>query len=218
MKKEIPFIHLLLWAFIAIGMLDSCHSSKKATKSKPSSQSNGQQSTYTPSAFSPAKGDKKKRKAKEAYPPATEESGVKESTIAAKYAPILGVSKKDITNYALYKFIDSWYGVPYKFAGRTKSGVDCSDLASLLFQSVFCITIGGNVTDIYRRCIPIKGSELQEGDLVFFKINSKSLSHVGIYLQNHKFVHASVHAGVVISDLGEDYYRKYFWGAGRLLK
>jgi len=205
-------------AFFAIFLLDSCHSSKKAAKSKSRSvQVADRQSAYTPTAKPPPI-TKKRHKARPANPASTDESPAKENAVAAKYAPILGVSRKDITNYELYKFIDAWYGVPYKFAGRTKSGVDCSDLASLLFQSIYHITISGAVSDIYKRCNPIKADELQEGDLVFFKINSKSLSHVGVYLQNHKFVHASVHAGVVISDLGEDYYRKYYWGSGRLLK
>ncbi len=215
MNKKTHFFYLFLSAFVAIFLLDSCHSSKKAAKSK-SAQVASQQSMYTPAPKPPI--NKKRRSTRPATSTVTNESPAKENAVAAKYAPILGVSKKDITNYELYNFIDSWYGVPYKFAGRTKSGVDCSDLASLLFQSIYHITISGAVSDIYKRCAAIKANELQEGDLVFFKINSKSLSHVGVYLQNHKFVHASVHAGVVISDLGEDYYRKYYWGAGRLLK
>jgi len=150
-------------------------------------------------------------------PPSLRSSKVeRESTIVTKYADILGVQKKDITNYKLYNFIDLWYATPYKYAGRTKAGVDCSDLTALLFQSVYDVTIEGNVTEIYKQCKPIKASRLKEGDLVFFKINSKSLSHVGIYLQNNKFVHASIHSGVIIDDLGENYYKKYFYVAGRL--
>jgi len=209
MKKGISFISLFWAALAAIVFLDSCHSSKKAAASKK------QKSTYAQQT-KPSK--RSKKHAKSNPPPESAEAPAKDNSLASKYASQLGVSKRDITNYTLYKFIDSWYGTPYKYAGRTKAGVDCSDLASLLFQSVYGITIGGTCTDEYNKCKPVKASELKEGDLVFFKINSKSLSHVGIYLQNHKFVHASVHAGVIISDLGEDYYRKYYWGAGRLLK
>lgn len=212
MKQGISIISLFLTAITASVLLDSCHSSKKAAKSAAAKK---QQSTYSPQA-KPSKSSKKH--AKSNAPPESTEAPAKDNSLASKYASQLGVSKRDITNYALYKFIDSWYGTPYKYAGRTKAGVDCSDLASLLFQSVYGITIGGNVTDEYNKCKPIKASELREGDVVVFKINSKTLSHIGIYLQNNKFVHASVHAGVVISDLGEDYYRKYYWGAGRLLK
>jgi cell wall-associated NlpC family hydrolase len=211
MKKSTGLFYLLLILLPASLLLDSCHSSKKAAKAKAA---NASESSYSPS---PNYGSQKRKKPKPSYTPPAETVS-RESALATKYAAALGVSKSDITNYTLYKFIDSWYGVPYKFAGRTKSGVDCSDLASLLCQNVYNITVGGTVTDIYKRCTPIKASELQEGDLIFFKINSKSLSHMGIYLQNHKFVHASVHSGVVIDDLGEDYYKRYYWGAGRLVR
>ena len=142
----------------------------------------------------------------------------RESSILSTYAEKLGVSKTDITNYKLYNFIDLWYGTPYKYAGRSMSGVDCSDFVSLLVQSVYGIDLSGDVVAIYRQCKHIKPSQLKEGDLVFFKLNRRSLSHVGVYLQNHKFVHASVHSGVVIDDLHEDYYKKYFRLAGRILK
>jgi len=83
---------------------------------------------------------------------------------------------------------------------------------------VYNITITGSVVDIYKNCKHIKASQLKEGDLVFFKINKRSVSHVGVYLHNQKFVHASVHTGVTIDDLGEDYYKKYFCGAGRIIQ
>lgn len=209
MKKVLKILNLFLLWLVCTLILESCHSGKKATKSSG-------QSSYTPAPNPPKTTKRSKKQKKQKNAPATNDNA-RESGIVAKYAGLLGVDKSKVTNYKLYNFIDVWYGVPYKFAGRTKAGVDCSDLASLLFQSVYGISISGTVTDIYKRCKPIKESELREGDLVFFKINSKSLSHVGIYLQNHKFVHASVHAGVVIADLREDYYKKYYWGAGRLL-
>lgn len=212
MTKRPTLFYFLLPALVIPFLLDSCHSSKKAAKSQAAY--NYSQKNYMPETENPPN-NKKHRKSKNA---ANNETESREGAITAKYASALGVSKSDITNYPLYNFIDVWYGTPYKYAGRTHAGVDCSDFASLLFESIYNIRISGTVNDIYRRCKPIKSSQLREGDLIFFKINSKSLSHVGIYLQNHKFVHASVHAGVVISDMNEDYYRRYFWGAGRLLQ
>ncbi len=213
MKNYLKLFYLLLPAVVIPVLLDSCHSGKKAARSSLAASSQG---NYPPGNDSQTV-TKKQKKSKSKNPPATENEP-EENAIVAKYASKLGVSKKDITNPELYNFIDAWYGVPYKYAGRTHSGVDCSDFASLLFQNIYNITVTGNVTDIYKRCKPIKQSELQEGDLIFFKINSRSPSHVAIYLQNRKFVHASVHSGVVIDDLGEDYYKRYYWGAGRLLK
>jgi len=140
----------------------------------------------------------------------------KEKKLKETYATLLGVSPHDVDNLLLYSFIDDWYGVPYKFAGKSKQGIDCSDFVSVLFDKVYGTNLMGNCSDLISQCRPIKEEDLKEGDLVFFKINSKNISHVGVYLQNHHFVHASVHSGIVISDLNMDYYKKYFYKAGRL--
>jgi lipoprotein Spr len=145
---------------------------------------------------------------------ATQEA--KEKAIKEKYADKLGVPADSVSNYPLYSFVDDWYGTPYKYAGRTKSGVDCSDFICILLQTIYSKSLSGTAGNIFEACRPISADSLKEGDLVFFKINSKIISHVGFYLQNNRFVHASVHSGVVISDLGQDYYKKYFFKAGRL--
>jgi lipoprotein Spr len=63
---------------------------------------------------------------------------------------------------------------------------------------------------------PVSREELKEGDLVFFKIKSRSITHVGIYLGNNRFAHASSSRGVVLSNLDEPYYKRYFYKGGRL--
>jgi lipoprotein Spr len=156
------------------------------------------------------------RKTVETHTPPPAERASKEKLIKETYADKLGVSPRDITNYALYEFIDDWYGVPYKYAGRSKDGIDCSDLVSVLYDKVYGTNLTGPCFDLLDMCKTVKEEDLKEGDLVFFKINSSKVSHVGIYLMNNKFVHASVHSGVVISDLTDTYYKKYFYKAGRL--
>ena len=64
---------------------------------------------------------------------------------------------------------------------------------------------------------PVSREDLKEGDLVFFKINSRTISHVGIYLGNNRFAHASSSRGVVLSNLDEPYYKRYFYKGGRLI-
>ena len=59
---------------------------------------------------------------------------------------------------------------------------------------------------------------MQEGDLVFFQTTGRTISHVGVYLANNKFTHASTSGGVMISDLNEDYWKKRFRAAGRVKK
>ena len=117
----------------------------------------------------------------------------------------------------LYEFIAEWYGVPYKYGECSKNGIDCSGFVNLLYQKVYHKTLERNSNDIFQKqCKKINKNDLKEGDLVFFKIDSKEISHVGVYLRNNKFVHASTKKGVMISDLNEPYFQKHFYAFGRL--
>ncbi|HEY8781266.1 MAG TPA: C40 family peptidase [Mucilaginibacter sp.] len=114
-----------------------------------------------------------------------------QASVAEKYSAILGVDKGDIQNGRLYAFIDIWMGTPYRFGGEDKNGVDCSALAQLLEQQVYGINIPrstGQQINIIKRKYE---EELVEGDLVFFDYDGKKFSHVGVYLQNGYYVHAS---------------------------
>jgi len=128
----------------------------------------------------------------------------------------LGLSAKEIKNNKLYAFINDWYGVPYKYGGCQKSGVDCSCFTDNLFENVYGKKLGRTAGEIYKACEKINLEKLKEGDLVFFITNGKSISHVGVYLRNNKFVHSSTSKGVVISDLNETYYKKCFYAAAKL--
>jgi hypothetical protein len=133
-----------------------------------------------------------------------------------KYASLLGVSPNEILNLRLYRFADDWMSTPYKYGGKSKSGVDCSGFCEILQKEVYNRTICCSSAEIFSQCKSIKSTDLQEGDFVFFKINSESVSHMGVYLENNKFIHASTQAGVIINDLNDPYYTKYFYKAGRL--
>jgi lipoprotein Spr len=133
-----------------------------------------------------------------------------------KYAEKLGVSAADIKNEKLYQFINDWYGVKYKYGGKDKAGVDCSGLTAALYLAVYKKTISSNTKDLVGEVKKIKESDLKEGDLVFFNTNGKSISHVGVYLQNHKFVHASTKKGVMISDMNEPYFKQTYVMSGKV--
>jgi murein DD-endopeptidase / murein LD-carboxypeptidase len=135
---------------------------------------------------------------------------------AAHFREALGISSKEMKESKLYKFVYDWHGVPYKYGGCQKTGVDCSCFADNLYAAVYGKRTARSASDIFKACDKIKLEEIQEGDLLFFKINGSSISHVGIYLRNNKFVHSSTSKGVIISDLNEAYYKKYFYTAGRL--
>ena len=140
-----------------------------------------------------------------------------QASIAEKYSAILGVSESDIQNGRLYAFIDQWMGTPYKFGGEDKDGVDCSGLAQLLEQQVFGINIPRSTSQQINVIKRKYEEELAEGDLVFFDYDGKKFSHVGVYLQNGYYVHASSSKGVMITKLHDPYTYKYFSRCGSVI-
>jgi len=141
------------------------------------------------------------------------------NSLKSKYSDMIGVKSNNITNYSLYRFIDEWYGVNYRSGGTEKSGIDCSGFARRLYTDVFGIDLERTACDQYNKCQHIKNvAKAQEGDLVFFHIHGRRISHVGVYLQNDYFVHASTSGGVMISNLNDAYWHKYFAGAGKVVR
>lgn len=138
--------------------------------------------------------------------------------LASQYfSQVMGVAVDATSNLKLYKFIYEWIGTPYRFGGSTKNGIDCSAFAKTIYQKVFNTTILRNSRDIFSMVDPLAKDELKEGDLVFFKIKSRSISHVGVYLGDNRFAHSST-GGVKISNLNEPYYSRYFYKGGRILE
>ena len=136
--------------------------------------------------------------------------------ILLKFYGSSGIDISKINQKALYLKAIDWLGVKYIYGQNAKSGVDCSGLVKRIATGLLVDTLQGGSNDIYHQCKPIDKSLLAEGDLVFFKINKPNISHVGIYLQNNKFIHATVTGGVIISDLNEKYYQKYYFDSCRL--
>ena len=139
--------------------------------------------------------------------------------LASQYfSQVMGVAVDATSNVKLYKFIYEWIGTPYRFGGNTKKGIDCSAFTKAIYDKVFNTTILRNSRDIFSMVNPLPKDELKEGDLVFFKIKSRSITHIGIYLGDSRFAHASSTRGVVISNLNEPYYSRYFYKGGRILE
>lgn len=129
---------------------------------------------------------------------------------------IAEISKHLKQNKSLYSFIEEWYGVPYRFGGTTKTGIDCSAFVRQLYGDVYNKGLLRTSIEQFSTAFYLRRDELQEGDLVFFRIHGKRISHVGVYLYEGKFVHASVSQGVVISDLSDAYWTRYYAGGGRI--
>lgn len=132
------------------------------------------------------------------------------------YSQVFGIGITDIANTDLYESIEDWLGTPYRYAGKTLEGIDCSSFVNKIYESVYCYILTGNSADLAKQVTKLPKDKLKEGDLVFFKINKRNISHVGVYLGDDKFAHASRTKGVIISDLNQPYYRKYFVKAGRV--
>lgn len=133
------------------------------------------------------------------------------------YCQSFGFEVPQQWNKRLYDTLENWMGTPYKWAGGNHEGTDCSGFVNALYMNVYQNNIGARQSaDIYSKILKVDKDELCEGDLVFFRIRKKRISHVGLYLGDNKFVHASSSNGVIISDLKDPYYRKYYAGGGRL--
>lgn len=102
------------------------------------------------------------------------------------------------------------------FGRWLKKGIDCSGFTKQLYSQVFNLDIKRSSRDIFSMVNPVKKDELKEGDMVFFKIRSRSISHVGIYLGNNRFAHASS-KGVAVSSLDDAYWSRYYYKGGRVL-
>lgn len=131
-----------------------------------------------------------------------------------RFAILLNTEVENITNTSLYRAFAEWLGTPYRYGGMSKAGIDCSAFIQQILKSVFGIAIPRTARDQHKSSVLLKREELNEGDLVFFNTRG-GVSHVGMYLQNGKFIHASVSNGVSISNLNDNYWTKRFIAGGR---
>jgi cell wall-associated NlpC family hydrolase len=139
------------------------------------------------------------------------------TAILYKYADLIEAEPEDVENYYLYKFIEDWYGVKYKWGGTSNKGIDCSAFSQKLYSSIYNVKLLRTSRQQHKSCEPIKKFEdAQEGDLVFFKIRRFRISHVGVYLANGHFVHATKSKGVQVSSLNEKYWHRRYAGCGRI--
>jgi lipoprotein Spr len=113
--------------------------------------------------------------------------------------------------------IIKYLGTPYKYGGNTKEGMDCSAFTQIIFKNVFNLSLERSARLQYTQGSVIeKGDELKVGDLVFFNTRKRVRpGHVGIYIGDNLFAHASSKKGVTITELDYEYYSRTFMGARR---
>lgn len=132
----------------------------------------------------------------------------------AYYSQVAGFEIPSVYNPKLYEAVSEWLNVPYRYAGNSANGIDCSAFVSLLFEKVYGLNFTGTSAEMAMKAKAVKKHNLAEGNLVFFRIRKKRISHVGICLDNKRFVHASRTSGVTISSMDDPYYKKYFAKGG----
>lgn len=137
------------------------------------------------------------------------------SKIQFKYALLLNKEVESIVNLNLFGFIDEWWKTKYRFGGSSKKGIDCSAFTSLLMSCVYAVKLPRTAKQQFAETQRVNKDELSEGDLVFFK-TKKGVSHVGSYLGDGYFVHASTSNGVTINNLDEEYFSTRYIGGGRI--
>ena len=118
----------------------------------------------------------------------------------------------------LWQAAQSWLNVPYKYGGLDRNGIDCSALSSTLYWNVFGIELPRMARDQMQGGRFVRQPWLKEGDLLFFRDDRGDFQdHVGIFLGDGKFIHASSSQGVIISDLFSAYYQERLISARRYL-
>lgn len=119
------------------------------------------------------------------------------------------------TESRLRSAAERWEGVEHKLGGSSRSGVDCSGLVQSVFREEFQVSVPRTTEKQARTGKSVSRSSLRPGDLVFFRPERKK-RHVGIYLSDGEFLHASSSEGVTISPLDRSYWTDHWWQARRL--
>jgi hypothetical protein len=134
-----------------------------------------------------------------------------------KYAIVFDATVERLTNLAMLRSIDKWWGTRYCLGGNSESCVDCSAFTMAIMKDVYSLSLPRTAQEQYNASTRIETEELKEGDLVFFYTSGRRISHVGIYIMNNKFVHAAASQGVSVSDLNDTYWKARYRGAGRIV-
>lgn len=115
----------------------------------------------------------------------------------------------------LRKTAESYLGVPYRFGGAGKTGMDCSGFVRRVYAEAWNLDLPHNSGAIFHRGEPVDRGDLRVGDAVFFK-SLGIIDHSGIYMGGNYFIHASTSVGVAYSSLDAPYFSDHYAGARRL--
>ncbi len=115
-------------------------------------------------------------------------------------------AKEDFTSTELRETAKQYLGTPYKSAGTSASGFDCSGFVITVFKDLGITSLPRTSASMYNVGKSVSQNELLPGDLVFFNTSGRGISHVGIYYGDGKFIHSSTSKGVTLTPLNDKYY------------
>ncbi|MCG8380883.1 MAG: NlpC/P60 family protein [Gammaproteobacteria bacterium] len=125
-------------------------------------------------------------------------------------------SARVVTSLHLLEHHQAWQGVPYQLGGMSRQGVDCSGFVYLTYRDLFGVVLPRTTLEQSKVGPKASRGALAPGDLVFFR-TGRRLRHVGIVIDQQRFLHASTRRGVMISNLDDRYWSARFWKATRPL-
>ncbi|MBR1770102.1 MAG: C40 family peptidase [Bacteroidales bacterium] len=193
MRKK--FFNLLILAVCSL-MMFSCANMQRIGKNTTLSSSN--KNAKSSSAKTVAKSNREVKRNAE----------LSNSDIYAQSMKMLKTHGSTMTDYCI-----SWIGTPYQLGGLTKNGVDCSGFVFNVYNDVFSIKLPRRSADMENAVKLLSGkNKMKEGDLVFF--GKGKVNHVGIFITQDKFIHASSSKGVIVSSLEEKYWKENFRSCG----
>lgn len=146
----------------------------------------------------------------QARPRYTNESTSKEARRGA-------VAEGAVTRTKIEEVAKPWLGTPYRYGGASRRGIDCSALVQNVIGDLGT-ELPRTVRDQSVAGAPVSASGIAPGDLVFFRLTSTTIDHVGVALDANRFVHASTSRGVVVDHLMDKYFSRRFAGARRVLE
>lgn len=147
---------------------------------------------------------------RDAAPPAVDRPAAKRDRAAE--APAASAADVRMRLLAHYR---EWKGTRYRLGGMSRSGIDCSGFVHVIFRGEFARVLPRTTEQQARRGVAVARDEMQVGDLVFFR-TAKKTRHVGIYLGNDQFLHASTSVGVTVSRLSHPYWNSVYWQTRRI--
>lgn len=144
---------------------------------------------------------------------------VASSSSARQEVASVGSASGRSAGESIVRTASRFHGVRYRWGGSSRSGFDCSGFTRYVFRHKAGVDLPHSASAQFRRGKPVSRSELKPGDLVFFQTYRRGASHVGIYIGNGKFIHASSAGGRVrVDSLNDGYYRQRYLGARRVVQ